>query len=107
MDLMSVRESLMTGMYEAPTDFQHEVALIFANSKQYNTNPKSKVLAMTHKLESWFGERISRILHDWKRSKRRLSSGPTSKNEKRPKFKGKGKGTGMIDPGLMQCVICL
>ena len=94
MDLMSVRESLMTGMYEAPTDFQHEVALIFANSKQYNTNPKSKVLAMTHKLESWFGERISRILHDWKRSKRRLSSGPTSKNEKRPKFKGKGKGTG-------------
>ena len=93
MDLSLVRESLNCGDYQSPVDFQKEVALIFKNSKSYNTNPKSKVLAMTHKLESWFDERMSQLLHDWRRSVRKMTQGRSSRNEKR-KVKGKGKGTG-------------
>ena len=93
MDISLVRESLNCGDYQSPVDFQKEVALIFKNSKSYNTNPKSKVLAMTHKLESWFDERMSQLLHDWRQSVRKIGQGRSSRNEKR-KVKGKGKGTG-------------
>ena len=43
MDLSSVRESLHIGDYSSPLDFQKDIRLIFKNSKEYNTNPKSKV----------------------------------------------------------------
>lgn len=44
MDLSSVRESLHIGDYNSPMDFQKDIRLIFKNSKEYNTNPKSKVM---------------------------------------------------------------
>ena len=53
MDLSNVRESLNCGDYQSPVDLLKDVALIFKNSKNFNTNPKSKVLAMTNKLEAW------------------------------------------------------
>ena len=58
MDLSTVRESLHIGDYNSPVDFQKDVKLIFKNSKDFNTNPKSKVLGMTHRLEEWFEQRI-------------------------------------------------
>jgi hypothetical protein len=94
MDLTTVREYLNTGEYECPEDFKKDVVLIFKNSRSYNTNPKAKVLVLTNKLEAWFGKEISAVLHDWKRTMRRLSQGRSSRSEKRPKLKGKGKGTG-------------
>ena len=61
MDISTVRESLHIGDYNCPTDFAKDIRLIFKNSKEFNTNPKSKVLGMTHKLEDWFEERIGKL----------------------------------------------
>jgi hypothetical protein len=96
MDLSTVRESLLIGEYQTPVDLQKDVALMFRNSKQYNTDSKSKILTITTKLEAWFEKRMSRLLHDWRRTKRRLSGGRSSrsKSETRKGYKGKGKGTG-------------
>ena len=60
MDLSTVRESLHIGDYNSPVDFQKDVKLIFKNSKDFNTNSKSKVLGMTYKLEEWFEQRIGK-----------------------------------------------
>ena len=54
MDLSTVRESLMIGDYSSPVDFEKDVRLIFKNSKEYNTEPRSKILAMTDKLPAAF-----------------------------------------------------
>jgi len=43
MDLGTVREQLEAGNYEDPVDFGKDMRLIFANSKNFNTNKKSKV----------------------------------------------------------------
>jgi bromodomain and WD repeat domain containing protein 1/3 len=43
MDLGTVREQLEAGNYEDPIEFGRDMRLIFANSKNYNTNKKSKV----------------------------------------------------------------
>ena len=95
-DLSSVRESLLIGEYQTPVDLQKDVALMFRNSKQFNTDSKSKILTITAKLEAWFDKRMSRLLHEWRRTKRRLSAGRSSrsKSETRKGYKGKGKGTG-------------
>ena len=61
MDLSMVRESLNAGYYGSSYDFRKDIELIFKNSKEYNTNPKSKVLSMTFKLEDWFKQRMSRL----------------------------------------------
>ena len=98
MDLSTVRESLHIGDYSSPHDFQKDVRLIFKNSKEYNTNPKSKVLAMTHKLEDWFEQRISTLIKDFKSTHRRLTLAKRKhklkKQEQSPDYKGKGKGKG-------------
>ena len=54
-------------------DFQKDIKLIFKNSKEYNTNPKSKVLGLTHKMEEWFGQRIGALIHGWRMTQRRLT----------------------------------
>ena len=100
MDLSTVRESLQVGDYSSPLDFQKDVRLIFHNSKEYNTNPKSKVLGMTHKLEDWFEKRIGTLVHDWKMTVRRLKYAKQKHKAKKqdqsplPDYKGKGKGKG-------------
>ena len=103
MDLSTVRESLHIGDYNSPVDFQKDVKLIFKNSKDFNTNPKSKVLGMTLRLEEWFEQRIGTLIHDWKMTTRRLTlakrNHKAKKQDKSPvgysgKGKGKGKGKG-------------
>lgn len=44
MDLQTVKEDLRGGNYESPTDFAKDVRLIFTNSKNFNTNARSKVI---------------------------------------------------------------
>lgn len=51
MDLRTVKEDLLGGNYESPTEFAKDMKLIFTNSRSYNTNTRSKVLN-TSKLES-------------------------------------------------------
>ena len=80
MDLSTVRESLHIGDYNSPVDFQKDIRLICKNSKEFNTNTKSKVLGMTYKLEDWFEQRIGPLIHDWKTTLRRLTIGKGKRN---------------------------
>lgn len=43
MDLTTIKEDLFGGNYESPLDFAKDVRMIFQNSKNYNTNKRSKV----------------------------------------------------------------
>lgn len=43
MDLTTVREELSANGYSTPHDFAKDVRLIFTNSKNYNTNKRSRV----------------------------------------------------------------
>ena len=43
MDLGSVKEDLLGGNYETPNEFAKDVRLVFTNSKNFNTNTRSKV----------------------------------------------------------------
>lgn len=43
MDLRTVKEDLLGGNYEDPLDFAKDVRLIFQNSRNYNTNKRSRV----------------------------------------------------------------
>lgn len=43
MDLRTIKEDLLGGNYTNPEDFAKDVRLIFTNSKNYNTNKRSRV----------------------------------------------------------------
>lgn len=43
MDLLTIKEDLLGGNYANPEDFAKDVRLIFTNSKNYNTNKRSRV----------------------------------------------------------------
>lgn len=43
MDLRTVKEDLLGGNYETPADFIKDMRLIFTNSRNYNTNKRSRV----------------------------------------------------------------
>ena len=63
MDLSTVGKSLENGIYNSLNDFITDIRLIFKNSKDFNTNPMSRVLGMTHKLEDFFEKRIDSLIH--------------------------------------------
>ena len=44
MDLMTVKERLLSYLYDCPHEFCKDMRLIFSNSKSYNTNRKSRIL---------------------------------------------------------------
>lgn len=43
MDLATVKEDLLGGNYETPMEFSKDMRLIFQNSRNYNTNKRSRV----------------------------------------------------------------
>ena len=43
MDLRTVKEDLLGGNYETPAEFAKDVKMIFTNSRNYNTNKRSRV----------------------------------------------------------------
>lgn len=43
MDLRTVKEDLLGGNYETPLEFCKDMKLIFTNSRNFNTNKRSKV----------------------------------------------------------------
>ena len=63
MDLSTVGKSLENGDYNSLNGFIKDIRLIFKNSKDFNTNPMSRVLDMTHKLEDFFEKRIGSLIH--------------------------------------------
>lgn len=54
MDLWTVREELRGDNYANPTEFWKDVKLIFANSKIYSPDPRSKVLIILISLINLF-----------------------------------------------------
>lgn len=43
MDLRTVKEDLLGENYESPIEFAKDMRLIFQNSRNYNTNKRSRV----------------------------------------------------------------
>lgn len=52
MDLRTVKEDLLGGNYETPMEFCKDMRLIFQNSRNYNTNKRSRVNSNTYNIKS-------------------------------------------------------
>ncbi|KAG7201707.1 hypothetical protein KM043_004433 [Ampulex compressa] len=87
MDLRTVKEDLLGGNYETPLEFAKDMKLIFSNSRNYNTNKRSRIYSMTIRLSAMFEEHMRRIISNWKSARRRNNS---TRLNKKPKGK-KGK----------------
>jgi bromodomain and WD repeat domain-containing protein 1/3 len=74
MDLQTVREQLQVNNYKTPMDFAKDVKLIFENSKNYNTNKRSRIYAMTVRLSCRFEEHVRSILASYKHVKSAANS---------------------------------
>lgn len=81
MDLRTVKEDLLGGNYEDPLDFAKDVRLIFQNSKNYNTNKRSRIYSMTLRLSALFESHIKTVISSWKAVQRRLNK---SNNKRTP-----------------------
>ncbi|KAH8310480.1 hypothetical protein KR044_001557, partial [Drosophila immigrans] len=73
MDLRTIKEDLLGGNYDDPLDFAKDVRLIFLNSKNYNTNKRSRIYAMTLRLSALFESHIKTVVTNWKAARRRAS----------------------------------
>lgn len=71
MDLRTVKEDLLGGNYESPLEFCKDMRLIFINSKNYNTNKRSRIYSMTVRLSAMFEEHMKAIVYNWKCVQRR------------------------------------
>ncbi|XP_070137756.1 bromodomain and WD repeat-containing protein 3 isoform X1 [Drosophila bipectinata] len=77
MDLRTVKEDLLGGNYDDPLDFAKDVRLIFQNSKNYNTNKRSRdniaIYSMTLRLSALFESHIKTVVTNWKAARRRAN----------------------------------
>ncbi|XP_037956286.1 bromodomain and WD repeat-containing protein 3-like isoform X1 [Teleopsis dalmanni] len=77
MDLRTVKEDLLGGNYDDPLDFAKDVRLIFINSKNYNTNKRSRdyssIYSMTLRLSALFESHIKTVVSNWKAARRRAN----------------------------------
>ncbi|XP_039438167.1 PH-interacting protein [Culex pipiens pallens] len=71
MDLRTIKEDLLGGNYESPLDFCKDMKLIFQNSRNYNTNKRSRIYSMTLRLSTLFEAHIKPIIYNWKSARRR------------------------------------
>ncbi|XP_063869262.1 PH-interacting protein-like isoform X2 [Scylla paramamosain] len=83
MDLTTVREELSANGYATPHDFAKDMKLIFTNSKNYNTNKRSRIYSMTLRLEAYFEDQIKSILSSHKSKGKRNPSKATPRPAKR------------------------
>ncbi|KAL9871562.1 bromodomain and WD repeat-containing protein 3 isoform X1 [Glossina fuscipes] len=88
MDLRTVKEDLLGGNYADPLDFAKDVRLIFQNSKNYNTNKRSRIYSMTLRLSALFESHIKTVVSNWKAARRRAS-----KNKSRGANNGRGSSS--------------
>ncbi|XP_055634846.1 PH-interacting protein isoform X2 [Toxorhynchites rutilus septentrionalis] len=71
MDLRTIKEDLLGGNYESPLDFCKDMKLIFQNSRNYNTNKRSRIYSMTLRLSTLFEAHVKPIIYNWKSARRR------------------------------------
>eukprot|EP00099_Drosophila_melanogaster_P028842 NP_732982.1 BRWD3 [Drosophila melanogaster] len=91
MDLRTVKEDLLGGNYDDPLDFAKDVRLIFQNSKNYNTNKRSRIYAMTLRLSALFESHIKTVVTSWKAALRRA-------NKNKSGSSGGGRGGSSSSP---------
>ncbi|XP_053693465.1 PH-interacting protein [Sabethes cyaneus] len=89
MDLRTIKEDLLGGNYEAPLDFCKDMKLIFQNSRNYNTNKRSRIYSMTLRLSTLFEAHMKPIIYVWKSARRRGKA-----NAAKRKTAGGGGGGG-------------
>ncbi|XP_058825201.1 PH-interacting protein [Topomyia yanbarensis] len=71
MDLRTIKEDLLGGNYESPLDFCKDMKLIFQNSRNYNTNKRSRIYSMTLRLSTLFEAHVKPVIYNWKSARRR------------------------------------
>lgn len=69
MDLTTVKEQLLADIYDSPQDFAKDMRLIFTNSKQFNTNKKSRIYSLTIRLSNIFEEKMRSVMSELKSSR--------------------------------------
>ncbi|CAO1416510.1 unnamed protein product [Diamesa serratosioi] len=94
MDLQTVKEELISGNYETPMEFAKDMRLIFQNSRNYNTNQRSRIYAMTLRISELFEENIKSLISHFKYSKKRESSGSSPKKQSRSTRNNGAGGSG-------------
>jgi len=89
MDLSTIKEQLLSGNYTEPKDLNHDLKLIFSNSKLYNTDKRSPIYQMTLRLQSLALEGMKKIINNHKqeqldkqqkKSNTRLTNGRATNN---------------------------
>ncbi|XP_024885471.1 PH-interacting protein isoform X2 [Temnothorax curvispinosus] len=90
MDLRTVKEDLLGGNYETPVEFAKDMKLIFTNSRNFNTNKRSRIYSMTIRLSAMFEDHMHRILLNWKSASRRKCNN-NKNNEKNNEKKTRAK----------------
>ncbi|XP_017883326.1 PH-interacting protein isoform X2 [Ceratina calcarata] len=83
MDLRTVKEDLLGGNYETPLEFAKDMRLIFTNSRNYNTNKRSRIYSMTIRLSAMFEEHMRKILSNWKSARKRNTNAKNTKGKAR------------------------
>jgi len=91
MDLNTVREELNSNNYNTPQDFQRDMKLIFDNSRNYNTNKKSKIFGMTLRLRAMFNDRMSLILENYRAYNNTAAKKTFKTSKKKYKLRSKGR----------------
>lgn len=61
MDMRTVKEDLLGGNYETPLEFAKDMKLIFTNSRNYNTNKRSRVGHITVRKNAF--DAVRNVLH--------------------------------------------
>ncbi|XP_076307639.1 PH-interacting protein-like [Tachypleus tridentatus] len=86
-DLSTVKERLQTGHYNTPVQFCKDMRLIFQNSRNYNTNKRSRIYGMTIRLSAMFEEHIRAITSDWRSAvkyEEKMRNNKYASNRRRP-----------------------
>src|SRR5699024_5686836 len=112
MDLTTVKEQLLADIYDSPAEFCKDMRLIFSNSKQFNTNKKSRIYSMTIRLSTIFEEKMRKIMADHKsatsgKSRRKpLSTFTLDDEEDGGGFTNGRRSNGYHTPGTFCCCCC-
>lgn len=74
MDLSTIDNNLVNGLYQNPTEFAKDMRMIFSNSKSYNTNKRSQIYAMTLRLSTLFESLFRPVMDNWKVARRKKTN---------------------------------
>ncbi|KAL0133738.1 hypothetical protein PUN28_001006 [Cardiocondyla obscurior] len=91
MDLRTVKEDLLGGNYETPAEFAKDMKLIFTNSRNFNTNKRSRIYSMTIRLSAMFEEHMRRILSNWNSARKLNNNKTNTKAKERPRRRKRQK----------------